>query len=289
MKELELNTGKLIPAIGFGTWRLDGLDCYEKVMLALEKGYRHIDTAAVYGNEEFVGRAIRESKVPREEIFVTTKLAPSAMRNPEAALEESLMRMGLSYVDLYIMHWPIPRKGKPGDLCSNGVEIDHEWSDIQTWELMQKLPKELARSIGVSNFTVDRLQKLLDAETTTDVPVVNQVEMHPLLPQPELVQFCHKHKIIPEAYCPLARGEIDHPIISAIAEKHQVEPSTIALSWAVQRGTAVIPKSGNPERIAGNLKTIHLSDKDMEQMAIVGARPRRLVSSEQVVGTEVFE
>ncbi|KAL3232319.1 Glycerol 2-dehydrogenase (NADP(+)) [Nakaseomyces bracarensis] len=272
---LKLNTGAVIPAVGLGTWQSSENEGYEAVMHALKCGYRHIDTAAIYKNEEEVGRAIRDSNVPRNEIFVTTKLWGTQHRDPATALDQSLKRLGLDYVDLYLMHWPAALKTDritDGNLLqipenpdgSRDVDLDN-WNFVKTWELMQELPKDKVRAIGVSNFSINNLETLLASTGNKITPAANQVEVHPMLPQEELIKYCKGKGIIVEAYSPL--GSTDAPIlkekeINDIASRNDVNAGQLVISWHVQRGYVVLPKSVHPDRIEGNLKTFRLSEQD---------------------------
>ncbi|SCU78496.1 LADA_0A05908g1_1 [Lachancea dasiensis] len=273
----QLHTGATIPLLGFGTWRSTEEDGYNAVLAALRAGYRHIDTAAVYGNEAAVGRAIRDSNIPREELFVTTKLWNTQQREPAKALEQSLTRLGLKYVDLYLMHWPLPLKTEriEGDNLfsvptkENGEpDVDTAWDYIQTWKLMLDLPSTgLTRAVGVSNCSVKQLQTLIDV--SKKVPVANQVEIHPLLPQDELYEFCHKHKILLEAYSPLgSQGSplVEEPVVKEIAEKYSIDPAQVLISWNIHRGIAVLPKSVTPSRIESNFKTVDLTEDDVSKL-----------------------
>lgn len=273
---VKLNTGYTIPQVGLGTWRSKEGDGYKAVTAALKAGYRHIDGAAIYLNEEEVGKAIRDSGIPREELFITTKLWNTQQRNPQEALEQSLERLGLEYVDLYLMHWPVPLKTKritDGNLLSSPSkadgkpDVDTEWNFVKTWELMQELPKtKKVRSVGVSNFSINNLKELLASPGNKLVPAVLQVEIHPLLPQYALCDFCKEHNIQVEAYSPLGghgAPVLDDPIIKQIAERHNADAGNVVVSWGVQRGIVTLPKSTTPERVVSNLKTFKLSDEEM--------------------------
>lgn len=259
---IKLNNGVEIPAVGLGTWRAtDENSAYTAVKTALQNGYRHIDTAAAYGNEEEVGKAIKDSGVPREEIFVTTKLWNTRHKEVETALDESLNKLGLEYIDLYLMHWPVPTNAATGEFFIEG------WSYVDTYKSLEKVYKSTKKikTIGVSNFTIPKLQALLDDKEITTVPAVNQIELHPLLPQPKLLDFMKQHGIYAEAYSPL--GSADSPLfknedVVSIAKKLDVEPAQVLVSWAIQRGTIVLPKSVTPSRVISNLQTLTLSDED---------------------------
>lgn len=278
---LKLNTGASIPVLGFGTWRSVDNSGYQSVIAALKAGYRHIDAAAIYLNEEEVGRAIKDSGVPREEIFITTKLWGTEQRDPEAALNKSLKRLGLDYVDLYLMHWPVPLKT---DRVTDGnvlciptledgtVDIDtKEWNFIKTWELMQELPKTgKTKAVGVSNFSINNIKELLESPNNKVVPATNQIEIHPLLPQDELIAFCKEKGIVVEAYSPF--GSANAPLLKEqaiidMAKKHGVEPAQLIISWSIQRGYVVLAKSVNPERIVSNFKIFTLPEDDFKTIS----------------------
>jgi diketogulonate reductase-like aldo/keto reductase len=261
--KLTLNDGHLMPQLGLGVWQIRaGATCEAAVLAALEAGYRHIDTAALYGNEQSVGAAIRTSGIPRENIFVTTKLWNSDHGNPERALDESLRKFKFDYVDLYLIHYPVRERRK-------------------SWRALEALrTKGKARSIGVSNFTIRHLTELL-AETKT-VPAVNQVELHPYLYQRDLVDFCAANGIVIEAYSPLTKGErLNDPKLIAIAKKYSATPprtdasgsetkstAQILIRWALQHGWAVIPKSANRRRIYENADVFdfEISAEDMSRL-----------------------
>jgi len=254
--KIKLNDGHLMPQLGLGVWQTRaGATCETAVIAALEAGYRHIDTAAMYGNEESVGAAIAMSGIPRENIFVTTKLWNSDHGNPERALDTSLRKLKLDYIDLYLIHYPVRERR-------------------QSWRALEALRAEgRARSIGVSNFTIRHLTELL-ADTKT-VPAVNQVEFHPYLYQRNLLDFCATKGIVVEAYSPLTKGErLNDPKLVAVAKKYSQagpqpaaswsrlplvdrlsrRPETkstaqILIRWALQHGLVVIPKSANRRRI----------------------------------------
>lgn len=259
-----LNTGAKIPAVALGTWRADSnKEAYDSVSDALKAGYRHIDTAAIYGNEAEVGQAIKDSGVPRDELFVTTKLWNTDHKKVAEAFETSLKKLQLDYVDLYLIHWPLsidPATEKPYT----------DWNYIDTYKQLQVLLKTgKTKAIGVSNFTAPKIAKLLADKDVNVVPAVNQVELHPLLPQEELIETLHKHNILPQAYSPL--GSVDSPLfknkdLAKIAEKNGANAGQVLISWAVQRKTVVLPKSVKAERIKGNLQTVTLSEADFQEL-----------------------
>ncbi|KAK6458151.1 aldo/keto reductase [Scheffersomyces xylosifermentans] len=275
-KIFKLNNGETIPAVGLGTWQASADDVYKAVIFALKTGYRHIDSALAYGNEKPVGRAIRDSGIPRKEIFVTTKLAPIDALDPVGALDQSLKNLGLDYVDLYLMHWPVclnkANKSHPGipTLPNGKRDIVFDRDFTQTYADMQKLVEAgKAKSIGVSNFSIKNLKKLFSSPDYKITPTTNQVEIHPYLPQTDLLKFCREHDILLEAFSPL--GSSNSPLLKdetilKIAEKNKVSPATILISWAVWRGTVVLPKSVSESRIESNFNIIDLSDEDGEEL-----------------------
>ncbi|CUM68113.1 uncharacterized protein PRCAT00005830001 [Priceomyces carsonii] len=281
--------GTKIPAIGLGTWQSSEEEVYDAVLSAIKVGYRHIDTASAYGNEPAIGRAIKDSGINRNELFVTTKLWCTDHTRPEYALRESLKKLNLSYVDLYLMHWPVPLNPNGNDpkfpkLPNGNRDIDNNWDFIKTWELLQQLlPTGLTKNIGVSNLSVTNLLKLLESKETKVKPVVNQVEMHPFLPQNKLLKFAKQNGIVIEAYSPL--GSTDSPVlqnetIKLISEKLSITPATLVISWAIWRGTVVLPKSTNPARIEANLKIVDLLDEDgraLDKISVLHGE-RRIVS-----------
>jgi methylglyoxal/glyoxal reductase len=249
----QLNNGLKMPWLGFGVHRVnDGQDVEQAVRTALEIGYRSFDTATVYGNERGVGKTIRESGIPREDIFITTKVWNDDQRENRTldAFEESLHRLDTDYVDLYLVHWPVK---------------DHF---RETWYVMEEIYQSgRARAIGVSNFMVHHLEIVLtDCQI---VPAVNQIEFHPFLVQPELLGFCQEHKIQVEAWAPLMLGQIvtEKPI-QKLAEKYKKTPAQIALRWDLQHGVVTIPKSTHVDRIAENAQIFdfELSQVDMNAL-----------------------
>jgi 2,5-diketo-D-gluconate reductase A len=250
-----LHDGIEIPQLGFGVFQVPPEETQATVELALDAGYRHIDTAAAYRNEAAVGAALAASGLPREDVFVTTKLwnAEQGHDSTLAAFEASLERLGLDHVDLYLIHWPVPSQDR----------------FVDTWRAFERIyEEESARTIGVSNFRIEDLERL-EAETDTR-PTVNQVELHPSLQQAGLRTFHAEQRIATEAWSPLAQGGLlDDETIAAIAERHDRTPAQAILRWHLQLGNIVIPKSVTPERIRENIEVFdfELDDEDMAEFA----------------------
>jgi diketogulonate reductase-like aldo/keto reductase len=253
----KLNSGTEIPVLGLGVFQTPrGKVTQEAVKFALKVGYRHIDTASFYGNEEDVGRGVRDSGVPREQVFVTTKLWNSDQGYDSAlsACDASLHKLGLGYIDLYLIHWPVP-------------ELRDE-----SWRALVELQRRgSCRAIGVSNYTVKHLQELLGSSDVT--PAVNQVEFNPFLYQKELLRFCDGKGIQLEAYSPLTRGhKLDHPVVLEVARRCSKSPAQVMIRWGLQRGLVVIPKSTRPERIRENSEVFdfEISSADMSRLDSLG-------------------
>jgi diketogulonate reductase-like aldo/keto reductase len=247
---VELADGGLLPMLGLGVWQVPNEQaCVDAVRWALELGYRHIDTAQAYGNEESVGEGLRRSGIPREDVYLTTKFYP-AKSDPVAELEDSLRRLRVDAVDLYIIHWP---QGGP------------TWA----WKGMERARERgLTRSIGVSNFSATELDELSAVAEVT--PVVNQIQFNPFSNRSALVDACRRHGIVPEAYSPLGTGRhLSHPVVARIAERVGRTPAQVLLRWCIQLGLPVIPKSTHRERIEenGRIFDFELSPEDMEQLA----------------------
>ncbi len=260
---ITLNNGVQIPQLGFGVFQVPSEQTAQTVRAAFDAGYRHIDTAQAYGNEEGVGKALGESGLSREEVFVTTKLANDRHGETDAAraLEESLRRLGTDYVDLYLIHWPQPAENRY----------------VETWRGLEKVLAEgRARAIGVSNFTVAHLRRLAD-ETGT-VPAVDQVELHPRLPQAELREYLRENGIATEAWAPIAQGGelLQDPTITDLAHRHGRTPAQVVLRWHVQLGNIVFPKSMRPERMRENIDVFdfELSPEDMTAIDALGIGER---------------
>lgn len=256
MIDVTLNNGLKMPQLGFGVWKIPDEEATAAVEKALEAGYRSIDTAKVYGNEVGVGKAIANSSVPREELFITTKVwnADHGYENTLQAFDASLERLGLDYVDLYLIHWPTPK-------------FDQY---VETYQALEKLYKDgRVKAIGVCNFDIEHLERILDECEV--VPVINQVECHPYLQQKELKAFCEQHQIKLEAYSPLMNGRdiLQDEVIQGLAEQYGKTPAQIILRWHLQKEVVVIPKSVTPSRIEENINVFdfELNDSDMNKIA----------------------
>ncbi len=238
---LELNDGRTIPQLGLGVFKVDARETARVVAQALEIGYRHVDTAQMYGNEAGVGEAVRASGLPRTDVFVTSKLNNGNHRPDDArrAFEETLATLGFEYVDLFLIHWP--RVAQDGD------------GYVETWKALEEFHRDgRARSIGVSNFQIAHLERLA-AETET-VPAVNQIELHPTFANAEVRAYGEAHGIRTEAWSPLAKGAVlEDETIVGLAEAHGRTPAQIVLRWHIERGTIVFPKSAKPDRLRENL------------------------------------
>jgi diketogulonate reductase-like aldo/keto reductase len=253
----KLSSGVEIPMLGLGVYQIPpGRATEEAVKYALKTGYRHIDTASLYGNEESVGRAVRESGVPREQVFVTTKLWNSDHGYDSAlmAFEASRRRLGLDYIDLYLIHWPVERRRE------------------DSWKALVELQRRGAcRSIGVSNYTVRHLEEVLDGSKVA--PDVDQVEFNPFLYQRDLLRFCEGKGIQLEAYSPLTRGHrLRHPVVAEVARHYSKSPAQVLIRWSLQHGLVVIPKSSKPERIKENSEVFdfEISAPDMAELDALG-------------------
>lgn len=266
-RTVRLNTGAQIPRVGLGVFQAPrGEITRDAVRAALSLGYRHVDTARVYGNEADVGAAVRESAVPRADIFITTKLW-NADQGHDAALrafDASLARLGLDYIDLYLVHWPVP-----------GLRLE-------SWRALEAIHASgRARAIGVSNFMVHHLEELLAHARV--VPAVNQIEVSPFLQQREVRAFCRERGIVVEAYSPLTKGErLDHPAVRRIAGEAGMTPAQVLLRWGLERELVILPKSVTPARLAENLAArdlplseAHLTALDaLEEGLVTGWDPR---------------
>ena len=253
-----LNNGVTIPQVGLGVFQTkEGAEVERAVEAALEAGYRLIDTAAAYGNEAGVGKAVKASGLPREEVFITTKLwnAHHAYEDALRAFDESLAKLDCGYIDLYLIHWPLPMEGK---FTEAWKALEHIYADKRV------------RAIGVSNFKPHHLDEVLKGAQT--VPAVNQIELHPFLQQQETRAYCAEHGIVVESYSPLMQaGEaLEHPVIAKLAQQYGKTPAQVILRWHVQSGFIVIPKSVKPERIRENLDLFDFELSEQDMRAIEG-------------------
>lgn len=262
---IPLNTGATIPQLGLGTWPLDDAAVADAVVAAAEIGYRHVDTATRYGNEAGVAEGVRRTGIPRDEFFLTTKLDGGFQGGDRAVggLRAALDRMKLDYVDLLLIHWPLPQRDEY----------------VSTWRTFEKLQAEgLARAIGVSNFKIAHLERLA-AETGT-VPAVNQVQLSPAITRAEERAYHDAHGIVTEAYSPLGgqsgvRAFLSQPAVTSVATRLSVTPAQVVLRWHVQQGIVAIPKSGSPERLAENFDvfSFELSDDDLATLDTLAGDP----------------
>jgi 2,5-diketo-D-gluconate reductase A len=262
--EIMLNNGNRIPQFGFGVFQVKPEETEEAVTTALEAGYRHIDTAQGYGNEKEVGQAIARSSLPRSDVYVTTKLGNGAHRPDDArrAFDESLKALGSDYVDLFLIHWPLPTR--------------YDGDYVSTWQTLEEFYREgRARSVGVSNFQPHHLRRLhQECEIT---PAVNQIEVSPYLIQDDVRGFCAEHQITIEAWSPIARGNVlTDPTVVTIAEKVGKTPAQVVLRWHIQRGDVVFPKSVTPARIRENIDIFdfELSGEDHEAITALNRNER---------------
>jgi 2,5-diketo-D-gluconate reductase A len=260
---ITLNNGVEIPQLGFGVYQVKPEETAQAVQTALEVGYRHIDTAEMYGNEKGVGEGIRNAGIPREEVFVTSKLNNGFHAHDDAlkAFDGTLEALGSDYVDLFLIHWPLP-----------GIDVDY----VETWKAMEEIyASGRAKAIGVSNFNAHHLRKL-HGETEV-IPAVNQIEVHPYLAQDELRAFNAQHQIATEAWSPIAQGKVlDDPAILRVAERYGKTASQVTLRWHVQRGDIVFPKSVTRSRVEENfgIFDFELSEDDLREITALDRNER---------------
>ncbi|MDR1521371.1 MAG: aldo/keto reductase [Streptococcaceae bacterium] len=253
----KLINGAKIPVIGFGTWQTLNRDAENVIKIALENGYRHIDTAAIYGNEESVGRGIKKSKVSREEVFLTTKLWNDVLTYEDAkyAIHTSLEKLGVDYLDLYLIHWPNPRKSRPNWAKRNA----------EVWKAMEEAQKAgKIRAIGISNFHPHHIDALL--QTAKILPQVNQIFVNPSDQQLEIIRYNQAHNILTAAYSPLGTGNLFKVAeLKMLAEKYQKSIAQVVLRWSLQKGYLPLPKSVHEERIIENIQLFDfvLTDEDV--------------------------
>jgi 2,5-diketo-D-gluconate reductase A len=262
--QIMLNNGRMIPQFGFGVFLVPPDDTFEAVTSALRAGYRHIDTAEMYGNEQQVGEAIAKSGLDRSEVFVTSKLDNDSHEPDDArlAFAGTLEALGFDYVDLFLIHWPLPMR--------------YDGDYVSTWRTLEEFYRDgQARSIGVSNFQPHHLRRL---HTEAEVPpAVNQIEVHPYLTQDDVRAFCAEHQIAVEAWAPIARGRVlNDPEVVTIAERVGKTPAQVVLRWQIERGDIVFPKSVSPARIAENIDIFdfELSGEDVETISALNRDER---------------
>ena len=247
---VSLDAGGAMPLVGLGTWEMTGPTCYRAVRYALEVGYRHIDTATMYKNEGDVGRAVRDSGLSREEVFVTTKLPPRDAGSERRTLEASLRALEMDYVDLWLVHWPHPRGAAP-----------------QMWEQLLALRDAgMARAVGVSNYATSQLDELV--RVTGEAPEVNQIRWGPTLYDPDKLEDHRRRGVVLEGYSPFNSTDLRHPALAQVASRHEVTAAQIVVRWHVDHGVVVIPKSATPERISANFDVFgfSLDDEDLRRI-----------------------
>jgi diketogulonate reductase-like aldo/keto reductase len=255
---LPLTGAPAMPLLGFGTWQLRGSSAYDAVRAALEAGYRHLDTATMYGNEAEVGRALRDSGVPRDEVFVTTKIPAERAGKESATLGTSVKELGVEAVDLWLIHWP-PHRGR----------------SVPMWQaLLAEREAGRARAVGVSNYSLGEIDELISA--TGEAPAVNQIRFGPALYDAKLIAGHRERGVVVEGYSPFKTTNLHDPVLTRIAAAHGVDPARVVLRWHVQHETVVIPKSVTPERIEQNFDVFgfHLSEAEMAEIQELDAGER---------------
>lgn len=293
-KVYTLPSGDKIPGIALGVWRANPGRVGEAVKTALRAGYRHIDGAWVYGNEAEVGVALKESQIPRDQIWLTSKLWNSfhAPEDIEPNLDDSLRKLGTNYLDLYLIHWPVAfKKG-----TRNEIDYDLTENPYPTWQKLEEMvEKGKVRNIGISNFNIRRIQNLT-ANPLKIKPAVNQVELNYWNPQPELLKWAKDNNLLLEAYSPLGSAEkvkesLEVPLVKNIAKELNITPAQVYISWHLQRGTVVLPKSVTPSRIEENFKVVILPQKSFDELEKAAAShpPERAVDPSKGWGIDIFE
>jgi diketogulonate reductase-like aldo/keto reductase len=271
MKEILLNDGTTLPIVGFGTYKAKEQDGIDAVTTAIKNGYTLIDTASIYGNEEAVGKGIKASGVPRENLFITTKLWREFLSYEETKveLEKSLKRLAVDYIDLYLIHWP-----------ANAKNYDNwQQANADSWRAMEDLQAEgKIKSIGVSNFFQEHLEALMKTAKVT--PAVNQIEFHPGYWQQELTEYCQEKNIVVEAWSPLGKGVVfNNEVLTTIAKKHNKSVAQVCLRWVIQHDVIAIPKSTTPKRITENLEIFDF-ELTKEEMKLIDELPKMGFSGE---------
>ncbi|KAJ2656826.1 hypothetical protein IW148_005467 [Coemansia sp. RSA 1199] len=286
VKSIKLNNGVLMPEIGLGTWKADETGVLaETVKKAIAMGYRHIDCAKVYNNQREIGKALRQVDVPRNELFIVSKIFQNKHR-PElvpGAVDDILEELGLEQLDLLLMHWPYAIKPEQESADFTADELE-DVPIMDTWRAMEELVDQgKVRSIGVSNFNQRILEKMVPQ--CRICPATNQIEVHPYNPEHELVKYCQSQNIAVTAYCPLGGGKIsvmNDDFIKRISDAHSCTPAQVALSWLLARGIIVIPKSNNEVRLKQNLHTVTLTSDEIRMIGAIKSRERKVDPSRDI-------